>query len=154
MARYTAVGAYRLLVLGSWVVMSSRGRCKQDRSATTWGSNLATTIQSKNMLSLAPCPDMKLIYSRRRSVYIIVESEISTCYRACRTGSCEEKVFNVLVYDAITHFVHSVCWVFSCCLVIHVYIAPYILHGCFPALLPPLSRSCSFITMPDHLWKS
>ena len=55
----------------------------------------------------------------------------------------------VLVYDAITHFVHSVCWVFSCCLVTHVYIAhsvcSYIPHGCFPALLPLLGWLCSFI---------
>ena len=39
--------------------------------------------------------------------------------------------------------------VFSCCLVLHGYIAhlvcSYILHSCFPTLLPPLSPLCSFI---------
>ena len=39
--------------------------------------------------------------------------------------------------------------VFSCCLVLHVYIAhlvcSYILHSCFPTLLLPLGPLCSFI---------
>ena len=46
----------------------------------------------------------------------------------------------MLVYDAITHLRFSVCWVFSCCLVIHVYIphsvCSYIPHGCFPRSSP------------------
>ena len=61
-----------------------------------------------------------------------------------------------MVYDAITHLRFSVCWVFSCCLVIHVYIAhsvcSYIPHGCFPALLPPLGWSCSFISISGTPW--
>ena len=76
------------------------------------------------------------------------ERGCSECITKCPMWNGKQVVL-VYVYDAITHFIHSVCWVFSCCLVIHVYIAhsvcSYILHGCFPTLLPLLGWSCSFI---------